>query len=278
MGKYYIGDMEFDSDYLAHYGVPGMKWGKHLFDSARRQASVAFGGRKFKQQMQTHKNYMDQHLSDIKGGNGSYAGYRAHENKYNMAKANYDKSLMGRAEKAGRKLRNAGYGIANEARKAGRSLSNVAKNARARLMSGGYGLGRRAAGLAGRIGSGARNAADSLFGGSKYKKQMEDHKYWMDRNKRYVDQTLNRDSRARSGNNVTSDYGNWKGSRAGYNAHKNAYDRSKAKYDRTIQGRIESLGNRVDNVVSSIKRKNSQRKQRAAARKQFRDINGRYGG
>lgn len=26
---YYIGNMEFDPDYLEHYGVKGMKWGKH---------------------------------------------------------------------------------------------------------------------------------------------------------------------------------------------------------------------------------------------------------
>ena len=27
--QYYIGNMAFDSDYLSHYGVKGMRWGKH---------------------------------------------------------------------------------------------------------------------------------------------------------------------------------------------------------------------------------------------------------
>ena len=27
--RYYIDNMEFDPDYLEHYGVKGMKWGKH---------------------------------------------------------------------------------------------------------------------------------------------------------------------------------------------------------------------------------------------------------
>lgn len=27
--EYYIGNMAFDADYLEHYGVKGMKWGKH---------------------------------------------------------------------------------------------------------------------------------------------------------------------------------------------------------------------------------------------------------
>lgn len=27
--KYYIGNLSFDSNYLEHYGVKGMKWGKH---------------------------------------------------------------------------------------------------------------------------------------------------------------------------------------------------------------------------------------------------------
>ena len=27
--KYYIGSLSFDSNYLEHYGVKGMKWGKH---------------------------------------------------------------------------------------------------------------------------------------------------------------------------------------------------------------------------------------------------------
>lgn len=28
--QYYIGNIPFDSDYLEHYGVKGMKWGKHV--------------------------------------------------------------------------------------------------------------------------------------------------------------------------------------------------------------------------------------------------------